>query len=276
MGIRKIFDGFISSAAVTHLDLEDNEIEESSFQAFEKLPNLRYLNLAGNKLNLPTFLESGIHEYLDTLILDRMQFLQTPNYYYEANPDIYFNSFSIGTKFPKLSHLHLQDLQLGSISSSNWTQILPSLTHLYFSGNNLKHIVDQFLLEIPPSVRHLYLERSEIETIIDFKDDEGFILASKTDSLITLSLDGNKINCLGLIWPSWMYDDTYHPLHEDCHITELELALEENLRIASFNCELIFSLILVMSYFLSLLPKEEKICFSRNVDNGLFGQKAFF
>ncbi|XP_033215264.1 protein artichoke-like [Belonocnema kinseyi] len=222
MGLRKIFDGFISSTGLTHLDLADNEIAEGSFETFEKLPNLKYLNLAGNKLNLATFLESGVHENLDTLILDRMQSLQTPNYHYynyKADPT-HFNTFKIGTKLPRLSHLHLQDLQLGSISSPNWAQILPSLTHLYFSGNNLKHSVNQFLLEIPSSVRHLYIERSEIESI-DLKYHEQLIFGSKVDSLITLSLDENKINCLGSITRSSMYYHTYHHLQENCHMTDI-------------------------------------------------------
>ncbi|XP_066598195.1 protein artichoke-like [Prorops nasuta] len=69
--ISTIGDNFISSPTVTCVDLSENKISSISTGAFDEMPNLKYLNLAGNEIvkdKLLPILNS--HPKLEKLIVD--------------------------------------------------------------------------------------------------------------------------------------------------------------------------------------------------------------
>ncbi|XP_003426453.2 protein artichoke [Nasonia vitripennis] len=173
VGLQHIDSDFANSPNVTCLSLEDNEIANVSANAFRLMPNLLYLNLARNKLDVASFAQLDPHAHLRILILDDNAF----------PPAAENTTLAFANRFPRLLQLHLRGLGLTDVSSLSFA---PRLTHLYLSSNNLADSELTFLLNAPPNLEILDLANNSLTSLN----------ASSLGSVKELLLDGNQISRL--------------------------------------------------------------------------------
>ncbi|XP_044584733.1 leucine-rich repeat-containing G-protein coupled receptor 5-like [Cotesia glomerata] len=167
-----LYPGFIDSCRVSCLCLSDSSISKISVGSFDKLPNLEYLDLSRNRIQLCDFLSFGGHQKLVTLIID------------ENDSGLREQVLSESDCFPKLEHLYLRKNNIADITIP-LQRTFPSLTHLYLSDNKLKGRTFEYL-DLPLTLTHLHLERNQINRL----DTRGLI------NLSSLFLDGNRIQSL--------------------------------------------------------------------------------
>ncbi|CAD6228571.1 GSCOCG00006439001-RA-CDS [Cotesia congregata] len=167
-----LYPGFIDSCRVSCLCLSDSSISKISVGSFDKLPNLEYLDLSRNRIQLCDFLSFGGHNKLVTLIID------------ENDSGLREQVLSESDCFPKLEHLYLRKNSIADITIP-LQRTFPSLTHLYLSDNKLKGRTFEYL-DLPLTLTHLHLERNQISRL----DTRGLI------NLSSLFLDGNRIQFL--------------------------------------------------------------------------------
>ncbi|XP_043474470.1 uncharacterized protein LOC122506394 [Leptopilina heterotoma] len=206
LGIKKLPETFISSQLVTCLDLHGNEFSASvDFNIFQMQPNLEYLNLAENKLNLQNIPEFASHQKIKTLILDRQVVANQHNDY---QYDDYHYSYSSNRRkqlqevkpiyflLPNLENLSLRGVKktldsydryntLNDFSQYDFTST--NLTHLFLSDNNIQKINATFFDKFPPTLTHLFVESCSLTTYS--------APLNKTKSLASLSMDNNKFSC---------------------------------------------------------------------------------
>lgn len=173
VGLEQIDSDFANSPNLTCLSLEDNEIANVSATAFRLMPNLLYLNLARNKLDLASFAQLNGHAHLRILILDDNSF----------PPATENATLAFVNRFPRLLQLHLRGNGLKDVSSLSFA---PKLTHLYMSSNDLANSELTFLVDVPASLETLDLANNSIRSLN----------ASTLGSVKELILDGNQISRL--------------------------------------------------------------------------------
>ncbi|XP_014210243.1 leucine-rich repeat-containing protein egg-6-like [Copidosoma floridanum] len=147
------YPGFIDSSTVTCLNLASNDIFQVVPGSFERLPNLSYLDLSKNRIQLCDFFNFGNpHKSLVTLIIE------------ENSPPIDNIDHTIGKSecFPKLRHLYLRRNSIRSLNFS-LRKAFPALTHLFLSDNSLDS--QTFIRDLPPTLTHLFLEHNLISSL---------------------------------------------------------------------------------------------------------------
>ncbi|KAI4502110.1 hypothetical protein M0802_002792 [Mischocyttarus mexicanus] len=176
MVIQKIGKNFGNSPFITCLNFERNRISTIEPGAFDNLPNLEYLNLAGNSIS-PLLSFNG-HNNLKTLIL--------------ANQSGYGERYlKIMGKYPKLRYLDLSGTQIYSIESSNNNMdydnslnenlAFPRLRYLDLSRSYFRNFDNNFAFN--RNITHLNLGNNNLEQID---------LRSYTN-LVKLRLENNAI-----------------------------------------------------------------------------------
>ncbi|XP_015109309.1 toll-like receptor 13 [Diachasma alloeum] len=188
--ITKIRADFLTSSLVTCLTLKDNSILEIDEEAFRGLPNLHYLNLAGNKIPQNKF--DYDWSTIKTLVLDfAIAACENNNGY--RNEECYRNGwipqpkynnlrFPILSKLPSLEKLYLRNNGLQSLT---WNRRMANLTHLYLDENRIN--LSDLIAFIPPTLTHLSLSRNLIQL---------FAHSPILLQLEELTLDGNNIRVL--------------------------------------------------------------------------------
>ncbi|XP_051172985.1 leucine-rich repeat-containing G-protein coupled receptor 4-like [Leptopilina boulardi] len=218
LGIKKLPENFISSQHVTCLDLQNNEFSNTvDFNIFQNQPNLLYLNLAKNNINLRNLLNFTSHEKIKTLVLDNLityeknQYLKkykkysfnSYNYnndYDDNNNDYDYNNNNnnnyddnnnndiIDLLLPNLENLSLRNLNPNQeIKFPLFDFTLSKLTHLFLSNNKIREINEQFFKRFPATLTHLFVEKCSLTSYS--------ASMNKTKSLISLSMDDNKFSC---------------------------------------------------------------------------------
>lgn len=149
--IREIKENFLSSILISCLDFQNTEITDLHHNAFDNLPDLKYLQMSSNSFRLADIFYNRF-DNLEVLILDA------------ANHNDFHSSFvKVGVKsiYQKLRRLFLRNNQIREIqAASNYT--FPSLTHLYLSGNELQ--VDNFDW-LPETLEYLDLTGHRLESL---------------------------------------------------------------------------------------------------------------
>ncbi|XP_023315876.1 protein artichoke-like [Trichogramma pretiosum] len=170
------YPGFIDSHDVSCLNLASNEIRQIVPGSFERLPNLAYLDLSRNHLQLCDFFNFGSsHPSLTTLIIEDNR----------PPADNIDKTISRAECLPQLRYLYVRRNSIRNIKFS-LKAAFPALTHLFLSDNSLDS--NAFIHHLPESLTHLYLERNLISSL-DCKIMRG---------LETLRLDGNIIGSICL------------------------------------------------------------------------------
>lgn len=194
LGINRLPKSFVSSQLVTCLDLHKNEFSDNiDFNDFQMQPNLEYLNLAENRINLQTILNTTKYQKIKTLILDKVL-----NYRIEyGRYSTEYERFStLHLRLPSLQHLSLQALYYNpntnyynenrnDFSYLDFTST--NLTHLFLSNNNIGEINERFFEKFPPTLTHLFVERCSLTSYS--------APMNQTSSLIFLSMDSNSFSC---------------------------------------------------------------------------------
>lgn len=172
-GIKRIRRPFVSTPTVSCLNLQKNEIEDIDNGAFDGLTNLRYLNLAGNKLKHEVYLKENEFQSVEVLVLDEAFYLSEsdiePCYYRHGSYHYCLNEFGfkeikMSIKTPKLKNLYLRKNNITVLEVESWKENMPNITHLYLSNNKLKAV--DFLKFIPSTLTHLYLDNNKIERFV--------------------------------------------------------------------------------------------------------------
>lgn len=169
------YPGFIESSWVNCVNLASNGIYQVATGSFDKVPNLNYLDLSYNRLQLCYFFLFGTpHPKLVTLVIEE----NTPPL--DSTID---KSISKAECFSKLRYLYLRNNSLRSLTFS-LKQAFPMLTHLFLSDNNVDS--KSFIRDLPNSLSHIYLERNLISNL------DCFVMKD----LQELHLDGNIIQSI--------------------------------------------------------------------------------
>ena len=220
MGLQKISKSFASSASITCINLEGNEVVTIDHEAFDGLPQLKYLNFANNSLSSFSDLSKTALSNLRTLILDgpskneresdfkywellhhyrimrqEYEFMRDRgcsfNNYLENYETLRSNegsSLSYSNVSYKFEHFVLPELEELSLRYHEPTYLfnmlrsfeVPNLKRLHISNNAL-HDIDYFPNAI--YLTHLYLDDNYLRILME----------SSLKSLEYLSMDRNQI-----------------------------------------------------------------------------------
>lgn len=155
VGLQRIGRNFIKSNRIISLSLDNNNISDVSPFAFRGMPNLRHLNLSGNKIPRKKLLSLNGNDNLQTLIINN-------------NNDISDNSngeeiLKESESFQSLEHLQLCNNQLRDIGVTFFIS-MPILTHLHLSNNSISASNTVFD-NIPTTLTHLNLKKNLIDHI---------------------------------------------------------------------------------------------------------------
>ncbi|CAD1471874.1 unnamed protein product, partial [Heterotrigona itama] len=151
----------------------DVNIKEGSF---ENVPNLKYLDLRGNRIFASNLFSFGNISHLKILNLD-----------HQDRNDYYSQSVIIPSKYPELEYLDLSYASINDIRVSienPWLNPFPNLIHLNLSGNEISSSLSQMTL--PSTLMHLDLSKNRISRF-SFRG---------LNNLLSLTLDYNNIRSL--------------------------------------------------------------------------------
>ncbi|XP_034943709.1 protein artichoke-like [Chelonus insularis] len=192
--MRRLRKPLIISDKIFCIHVENNNISEMAYKTFNKVPNLKYLNLAGNLLSFDK-LNFNRHGSIEILVLDqalrsklavsnRRNLLKHLMHMEDSKTE---NSITFTPAFtlPKLKKLYLRGNRITSVLTDVWLdELFPNITHLYLSDNQISKT--NFMKYVPSSLTHLYLDKNNIEKI------ENVPL----NTLEVLNVDYNNINQL--------------------------------------------------------------------------------
>lgn len=155
MGIEIIDRPIVTSSAMKCLNLAKNRITNISSNAFDGLPELRYLNLSVNPVERNNVTSNA---KLETLILDGI----SPD-----NPERHWiRTYRNKWFLPELKKLSMRNNKYSYTSYNLYKPVfdVPKLTHLYLTGTNLTTIkfIDN-LYEIN-NLTHLYLGNADVRS----------------------------------------------------------------------------------------------------------------
>ncbi|XP_066586949.1 uncharacterized protein [Prorops nasuta] len=153
MHIEEINENFIISSYINCIDLSFNDIKTISEIAFNKLPNIIYLNLSNNPFSIKDFFVNIYNtlpsDSLRTLVLDEIRSTRDA---FNFDLDISLNNRL------NLSNLYLQRNSIKELPES-WNQFGSGLKQLYLS-NNLLTVLK--LKDFPKSLTHLDLSSNRL------------------------------------------------------------------------------------------------------------------
>ena len=192
-----MYKRFISSDIIKCLTIETGSISFAEDGAFDKMPNLWYLNLQGNNICPRHLFSFGNLSSVRKLILSNQRVGQPAEdvvqiqavypqlrYLDLKNTGISKIQNTLENPFPELTHL---DLSMNRFENFNFTRPwAEKLTHLYFNGNK----VSQISLGLP-DLMWLVLDNNNIQTV----GDNGLDLVS-LPNLKNLSVANNRIESI--------------------------------------------------------------------------------
>lgn len=200
---------FIASPLISCLSLQGNQINTISPYAFDKLPNLTYLDLTNNRWHGQQMLSNGGHESLKTLILNNVMLFE----YYAAYGD---NRMHINATYPALEKLFLRNNYINIITGS-YEANFPKLLYLDLSNNQIKTFGIQTRYGtslndfswLPKSLKYLELDNNlltsfsltnlnELEFLSISNNKLESILLQNLNKLEKLSTTGNKLESMSL------------------------------------------------------------------------------
>lgn len=171
-GLKYLGSNFINTDCVRSLILQNNIIEHLEEDFLKNQPNLEYLDLSRNRLELHDFFSLSGESRLQVIILDHN------NYHFEDNFETVIaedntsndddensdkvknrnNKLTVFKTFPELKHLSLRDVHINTLSE-DWINHFPKLSHLDLSQNIFSSAILNFLLRnISSTVTNLVLE----------------------------------------------------------------------------------------------------------------------
>ncbi|XP_014607833.1 PREDICTED: leucine-rich repeat-containing protein let-4-like [Polistes canadensis] len=205
--IKRLGKDFHNSPFTRCLNFEGNQIESVASGAFNSLPALEYLNLAGNSISF-VFSFNG-HNNLKVLILanqslyyerileisgeypelryldlsnNKISSINRQNDYFQ---DVYSSTYEIRV-FPRLSYL---DLSYNKLTTFNNNFLFNrNITNLYLTNNNLYHVD----LHIYSNLVELVLEGNDIRGIVDYSNSE-YVWIDEMPELKYLWISNNRI-----------------------------------------------------------------------------------
>ncbi|OXU22545.1 hypothetical protein TSAR_009007 [Trichomalopsis sarcophagae] len=170
----KLSSNFISSPYIRKLTLQNNRLVGFEDGTFDGVPNLEYLDLSHNNLNLNKLFSFGGHQKLKTLILDynnagadnshptttpdyyNYGYHTTENDYHNRNMNSNFLQIYLMGKFPELKDLSLRYINMQS-ASSGWNYNFPNLYRLDISGNKFQKPIHHIFGDILSIIKSLIL-----------------------------------------------------------------------------------------------------------------------
>lgn len=191
-GLRQINKNILSSSIFTCLNLQNNKISRIEDNSLDNLKNLRYLNLAGNKLLYNSFSNISSSS-LETLVLDQALTSLTESEINEQkncqNTDVNLHhprniEVSLSIKFPRLENLFLRRNNITRMYADSWRDNMPSVKRLYLSHNELTGV--EFLKCMPSTLTHLFLNNNKINRFV----------SGSLENLEELDMDSNNISIL--------------------------------------------------------------------------------
>nr|XP_006122907.1 toll-like receptor 8 [Pelodiscus sinensis] len=223
-GLGQAFNGteLIYLPNLKYLDLSFNKLDLTSYSAFKELPNLEVLDLSYNK---HYFLVTGFAHQL--LFIENLPNLKILN--------LSWNDISALTKFElrsdSLQKLDFKGNRLGLLwknGEMNYIHLfkhLKKLTHLDISYNGLRNILSKAFQNLPHSLTELYINNNKLhtlswETLSYFKSLKLLDLSQNkfkavdiqynyTQSLQTLLLRNNKISRIDFVLPENVSNHLY-------------------------------------------------------------------
>lgn len=169
---KRKFPSKINSSTIICLDLATNEIGEVKNLNFSKVPNLEYLNLGQNKIQLREF-PTIQHVKIRTLILNDNY--QNPLSTFDSSSDEIYLFFQL----PNLETLSLRNVTFNKEKKLIFNTTSKRLRHLILSDNKITAL--KFLFETK-TLTHLEAENCQLKE---------YSSSSNQESLVYLSLNGN-------------------------------------------------------------------------------------
>lgn len=194
--VTKVGENFLTSSLISCLKMNNNSITKVSSSAFDKIPNLTYLNLANNSLEKDELLLKGNLKNLQVLILDNA-------YYYRWSEC----DLILGGNYPSLKKLYLRSNKIrsvGMVYNNNYEGNFSNLTHLYLNNNSIFEFYndDQFSYEFIAlkyinlnnnNMRFVYINLPEIEFLSFDYNQVSRLILKRTRKLEKLSAEHNDL-----------------------------------------------------------------------------------
>lgn len=203
LNIGPVVDNLILSPGIKSLILQNNNLEYLPRSTFESLPDLEYLDLSNNEIDVSNFFNFCYNNNkLESLLLDGNNNYED-NVCESDNDNDNKNQLRLSKYhciFKNLKNLSLENVNIVNIIGSYWEFNFPKLSFLDLSGNNFHDNMDVIIKNIPHTVRTLALIETcltqlDIQTLINveelYLDGNSFNTLSNSDSCIEGSL------CLG-------------------------------------------------------------------------------
>lgn len=190
IALSSIGPNFITSPILTCLGLRGNHIRDISSKAFDKLPNLNYLDLSNNNwYDGQQILHEGGHANLKELNLDN-----------SFNTNNYHTMFIRGS-YPSLKNLYLRNNHIHNLlgnSKANFSV----LTNLDLSDNIIESVRDiqnkgQYNNDfswLPGSIKYLILDNNALGSLYITNLNNLELLSVRNNRLVSISL--KKLNKL--------------------------------------------------------------------------------
>ncbi|XP_043483214.1 leucine-rich repeat-containing protein 15-like [Leptopilina heterotoma] len=178
--VTKVGENFLTSTLISCLKMNNNSITDVSSSAFDKIPNLTYLNLANNSIGKEELLLRGNFKNLKILILDNA-------YYYRWSEF----GLTFGGNYPSLEKLYLRNNKIRSVHmvyKDDYEGNFSKLTHLYLNNNSLLNFYNDRMFSYEfIALRYINLNNNNMDTVyIDLPEIEF------------LSFDYNRVSSLFL------------------------------------------------------------------------------
>ncbi|XP_043483213.1 toll-like receptor 6 [Leptopilina heterotoma] len=194
--VTKISANFLASTLVSCLKMNNNSITDLSSSAFDKIPNLTYLNLANNSIGKEELLLRGNFKNLKILILDNA-------YYYRWSEF----RLTFGGNYPSLVKLYLRSNKIRSVDmvyKNNYEGNFSKLTHLYLNNNSLLNFYNDELFSKEfislkfvnldnNDMSYVYIDLPEIEFLSFDYNRVSSLTLKRTKKLEKLSAEHNQL-----------------------------------------------------------------------------------
>ena len=180
---------FISSAIIKCLTIENSGIESAVDGAFDKMPNLWYLNLQGNSISPSNLFSFGNLSSVRKLILSNQMWRSDSSHTSYSPYEFYsYNQKNqavviVSGIYPQLRYLDLKNTGISNIRNSRENPF-PELTYLDLSMNKIE--IYDCTLPWAEKLTDLYLNDNKISKI-----------SLGLPNLTSLVLDNNNIETIG-------------------------------------------------------------------------------
>ncbi|XP_043483215.1 leucine-rich repeats and immunoglobulin-like domains protein 3 [Leptopilina heterotoma] len=179
--VTNVGKNFLTSTLISCLKMNNNGITKVSSSAFDKIPNLTYLNLANNLIEEDELLYNGNFKNLKILVLDSAYLGHNSYYNYKG-----INFFG---NYPSLEKLYLRNNNINTVRINNYiANTFLKLTHLYLNNNT----ISSFSIDVKHSnafmaIKYVNLNYNNMDSV-----------EVNLPALEFLSFDYNKVSSLTL------------------------------------------------------------------------------